>query len=94
MSTAVVTLVTSRENKDDFGESEDGGREYRNALKTLFVRQERTESFSYVTSVPQAIRWETWGMGTGRETGMPHLHTPVQRSVDSSALPDRSSHDC
>lgn len=36
MSTAVVTLVTSRENRDGFGEPEDGGvGDNRNALHTF-----------------------------------------------------------
>lgn len=41
MSTAVVTLVTSGENKEGFGESEDGSKgwqyAYREGLKVSFM---------------------------------------------------------
>lgn len=46
MSTAVVTLVTSRENREGSGESKDGGREWQKyLLKTFCMPAEKDWKF-------------------------------------------------
>lgn len=65
MSTAVVTLVTSRENREALVNQRIRAGHGRGVL-TFCMPVEKDESFSYVTSDPQVVKWKTWGMGTGQ----------------------------